>query len=357
MAPQRLNPKDRTMPRQTTQPSSQALRVGVLGAANIARQFVAAVRDCPDVQVVAVASRSADKAAAFGDALGVPRRYASYEALLADSSLDIIYNPLPNTLHAPWSIKALDAGFHVLCEKPLAMDAAEARRMFVAAQRNDRFLLEAYPYWFQPQTRDMLELIHGGVLGRIRYVQASFGFTMSNPVGNIRHNPDLGGGALRDAGCYALSLIQLAMGRAPQRVRATPRWADTGVDIAMHASLEYEDGAHAQMSCAMDVAYQRHALIVGDRGSLETEYPNHNGQPLLGQMRVRRGPGNQVPYEIVTSAPGSGFRFSAEAFAQKIRAGDAPALARAAQASIDIAATLEAIAQSATTGQAVEIAN
>ncbi len=339
------------------------LRFGILGCANIARQFVRDVAGSPLVRVQAVASREAARAQAFATDFGIGRAHASYEALLADDTVDAIYIPLPNTLHAEWTVACARAGKHVLCEKPLAISLAEAERMFAAAREHGVMLLEGYPWWFQPQTGAMVDLLHSGAIGRVRAVQASFGFALHDPTGrNIRSRPDLGGGALMDVGCYCLSLIRLATGAAPTRVRAQQRPGPTGVDIATLATMEYADGAVAQLHCAMDMALHRHGLIVGTEGCISTEFLNHTAeggrphpwayQPSL--LRVRRGAGNG-PMETVRSPTGSGFRFAAEAFAGVVARRDFAAIERAAQASLDIAATIDAIAASARGGGAVEL--
>jgi len=337
----------------TTTLPSQALRIGILGCANIARQFVRDVASSPAVTVAAVASRSADKAAAFAAEFGIQRHHASYEALLADAAIDAVYNPLPNHLHAEWTIRAAGAGKHVLCEKPLAMNQAEARAMFDAASSAGVMLLEAYPYWFQPQTGRLVELLQSGAVGRVMQVQASFGFTLRNPD-NIRMKPETGGGALLDAGSYPASFIRLVMGSAPRRVSAMAVPASTGVDLATTATLDWGDGRQAQLRCAMDLALHRHALIVGTEGLIETEFLNHTADTTSGHpwgyqpslMRLRRGAG-AGPIETLTSPVGSGFRFAAEAFAHVVAGGDRDAIDRAASASIDIAAMLDAIAASA----------
>lgn len=346
-----------------TRSSTPPLRIGVLGAANIARQFVRDVAPSRKVKVVAVASRDATKAAAFAADFGIARTHGSYEGLLADTQVDAIYNPLPNGLHAAWSIAAAQHGKHVLCEKPLALNHAEARAMFDAARQHRVMLLEAYPYWFQPQTGDLLKLLHGGAIGPVRLVQASFGFNLPGGTGNIRWNPELGGGALLDAGSYPLSLIRLVMGDAPQRVMAESRPAPSGVDIGTSATLLWDDGRRAQMACAMDLNIHRRATIVGTTGHIETEYLNHTAASTTGHpygyqpslMRVRRGPTGMVPLETVSSPVGSGFRFAAEAFARVVAAGDHAAIERAASASLDIAAMIEAVALSARTGQPADL--
>jgi predicted dehydrogenase len=334
-------------------PNSNPLAIGILGAANIARQFTAAVRPSDAVSVTAVASRNAETAKAFAESCGIATHYASYDALLADRSIDAVYIPLPNTLHAEWSIKAAKAGKHVLCEKPLCMGRAEAQAMFDVARENGVVLLEAYPYKFQPHARELVRMIGDGAIGTVRTMQASFGFTILNPDSNIRMRPDVGGGALLDAGSYPISIIRLVMGEAPVSVVATPVWASTGVDISMMATLEFSGQRYAQMSCAMNVANHRRAVIMGTQGTIETEYINHPSDAVPSQLRIRRGIANTIPFEDVASANGSGFKCEAEAFAAMIRTSDAAAFEDAAQFSIDIAATLEAIAQSARSGTAV----
>jgi predicted dehydrogenase len=353
--------------RKTTTPTTTPpLRIGILGCANIAKQFTRDVRESKKVSVDAVASRNADTAAAYAAANGIARHHGSYEALLADPAIDAIYIPLPNSLHAEWAVKAAAQGKHILCEKPLALGLAEAQAMFAAARQHGVMLLEAYPWWFQPQTRDLLALLHDGTVGDVRSMQASFGFNLANPANNIRMNPDLGGGALLDAGSYTLSMIRLVMGCAPTRVMADANWSDTGergVDISLMATLHYADGRRAQMTCAMDAATHRRACIIGSKGTVETEYLNHTStQPnhpwgyLPSQMRVRRGTANSIPFEDIASATGSGFLFAAEAFAKVVADKDFAAIDLAASASLDIAATLKAIARSARSGVAVDVA-
>ena len=354
----------------STQPTSP-LRIGILGCANIARAFARDVADSPAVQVVAVASRTQATADAFARSQGIPRALGSYEALLADPAVDAVYLPLPNSLHADWAIAAAAHGKHVLCEKPLALGLAQAQAMFAAAKQHGVMLLEAYPYWFQPQTGDMLALLRSGAIGTVQSMQASFGFKLAQPAGNIRMDPGLGGGALLDAGSYPLSLIRLVMGQAPVQVRADARWAGAGpddsVDIAMAGTLRYADGRQAQMSCAMDSGLHRHAQIVGSAGVIETEYLNHSADSdlhpagshpfgfLPSLMRLRRGGLPPLPFESLRSASGSGFRFAAEAFARVVAQRDFAAIDRAAAASLDIAATLEALARSAREGRAVDL--
>jgi predicted dehydrogenase len=343
--------------------SNPAIRIGILGGANIAKQFIRDVAASGLVKVTAVASRTPERAAAFATAHGVGRSHGSYEELLGDPDIDVVYIPLPNSMHAEWAIKAAEHAKHVLCEKPLALGAAEAKSMFDAARRHGVMLLEAYPYYFQPQTGALLELLNGGAIGAVKSVQACFGFMLANAHDNIRMKPELGGGALLDAGSYALSVIRLAMQSAPVRVSADATWADSGVDISLMATLHYADGRRAQLSCAMDAANHRRAVIVGSQGTIETEYLNHTSVQARGhafgylpsELRVRRGTANSIPFERVRSGVGSGFRFAAEAFAKVIHERDFAAVDRAAQVSLENAATLEAIALSARSGSPVAV--
>ena len=348
------------------------LRIGILGCANIAQPFARDIASSPFVKVTAVASRQVEKAAAFAAQHRIARHHGSYEALLRDEAVNAVYIPLPNGLHAEWAIKAAQAGKHMLCEKPLALGRAQAQSMFAAAQQHGVMLLEAFPYYFQPQSGDMLALLHGGAIGDVQSVQASFGFMLDAPKPgqplDIRLNPDLGGGALLDVGCYVLSLIRLVMGEAPTQVHAHATFAPTGVDISMTATLLFADGRRAQLSCAMNAANHRHASIVGTRGTLQTEYLNHTSAVNAGdangyvtshmRMRVDALPGASKPavFKDIKSPTGSGFRFAAEAFAKVIAEQDFAAISRAAQASVDNAATLEAMARSARSGLVERVA-
>jgi D-xylose 1-dehydrogenase (NADP+, D-xylono-1,5-lactone-forming) len=318
---------------------SKPLRIGVLGAAKIARAFIAGVAGSERVAVTTVASRDLAKAQAFAADTGLPRALGSYEALLADPEIDAIYNPLPNTLHAEWSVRAVEAGKHVLCEKPLAMSAGEARAMFAAAAKHGRHLVEAFPYRSQPQTLKLAELV---------------GVYFDDPT-NIRLRPEVGGGSLMDAGSYAVSLVLLVAGAAPTRVHAVQKLAATGVDISMVATLEFASGIIAQVSSSFATGYHRHALISGDNGSIETTFLNH--PPLGGPaaLHVKRGKLVSDPTEVITTADGNGFRFEADAFQQLIAHGPAAWNGATPQQSIDIAATLEAMGQSARSGQAVAL--
>jgi D-xylose 1-dehydrogenase (NADP+, D-xylono-1,5-lactone-forming) len=336
--------------------SGSPLTIGILGTANIARQFIDGVRGSAKVKIVAVASRSADKAAAFARETGVPHSCATYEALLADPAIDAIYNPLPNSLHAEWSIRAAEAGKHVLCEKPLATSPEDARAMFAAARRTNVILVEGYPYRAQPQIVRLRGLLSEGAIGNVRYIQASIGFPMSDPS-NIRLDPALAGGALMDAGCYPVSLVRMIAGARPNRVHAVADFADTGVDRTLVASLEHRDGLLAQISASFATARHRHAFIAGDAGSVGTNYLNDTSEAMPAILELKRGPGWDAKRESIVNPTTSGFLAQAESFSDLVAQGWDRWAGVSEQESIDIAVTLEALASSARTGATVVLRN
>src|ERR1700680_2103258 len=203
----------------------------------------------------------------MSDRCGIPQLHATYDSLLADPAIHAIYIPLPNNLHAQWSIRAVEAAKHVLCEKPLATSARAAEAMFAAARQNKVYLVEGYPYRAQPQTLKLRELLARGEIGRLQIVQASFGFLL-NDIANIRLDPNLGGGALMDAGSYPVSLVRMIAGERPARAQAIARWTESGVDRTLVGSIEFSNGVLAQIACSFAIARHRRAIILGDAGSI-----------------------------------------------------------------------------------------
>jgi predicted dehydrogenase len=334
--------------------SARPLRIGILGAAKIARAFVAGVHASAKVGVEAIASRDGEKARAFARETGIARAHASYESLLADPAIDAVYNPLPNSLHAEWSIRATDAGKHVLCEKPLATSEREARAMFDAARRNGVYLVEAYPYRAQPQTRRLAQLLAAGAIGRVQLVHAAFGFPFATP-GNIRLDPALAGGALMDAGCYPVSLVRLIAGERPVRVEAMAHWTGTGVDRTLVASLAFPGGLLAQIACSFATYRHRQALVVGDAGWIATTFLNDTTTAPQATLEIKRGDGPGAAHETIEAEAANGFRAEAESFADLVAHGWDRWTGATPEESLDIAATLEALAASARQGSAVDV--
>jgi predicted dehydrogenase len=335
--------------------SDRPLRVGVLGAARIARRFVDGARGLGNrMSVQAVASRSLDKAQAFAREFSIPQAHGSYEALLADPGIDAVYNPLPNNLHAEWSIKAAEAGKHVICEKPLAMTSAEAVAMFDAAGRHDVFLVEAYPYRAQPQTKKLAELLAARAIGNIQVVQATFGFPLTDPA-NIRLIPEMGGGAHMDAGSYPVSLVRMVAGASPVRVHALARWDPSGVDRTLAGTIEFANGVLGQIACSFSTARNRRALIIGDDGIIDTTYMNDTSADFPPVVEVRRGNGWDAKYEKLTLAMTDGFRAEIEAFCDLVAGGWDRWPGAMPEESVDIMRILEALAKSARGGGAVAL--
>jgi xylose dehydrogenase (NAD/NADP) len=340
---------------------TRPLRIGVLSTARIARSFVQGVAGSERIAVAAVASRDPDKAQAFARDFGIARHFGSYEALLADREIDAVYVPLPNSLHAEWSIAAARAGKHVLCEKPLSVGAEEARAMFDAARQHGVHVVEGYPYLAQPQTFKMRELLKDGAIGDVRLIQASFGFTLSDPH-NIRLNPALAGGALMDIGVYPVSLIRIVAGQCPIRVRAAAHWTEghgrdaAGVDSALAATLEFASGLFAQVACSFDAALHRQALIVGSAGIIQTTFLNHTSAEQPGVLSVRLGNGPKAVDGRIETAPINGFLAEAESFERLVREGPGLWSGATPAESVDIAMTLEALLRSARSGRAEPVA-
>jgi D-xylose 1-dehydrogenase (NADP+, D-xylono-1,5-lactone-forming) len=320
------------------------LRVGILGAAKIAGSFMVGAKASSRIEVVAVASRDHARGEAFARAHGIARA-CSYDALIADRAIDAIYNPLPNSLHAEWSIAAARAGKHVLCEKPLAGSLAEAEAMFAAADAAGVVLIEAYPYMFQPQTLELERLIASGAIGDVRLMFATFGFTVAEP-GNIRLDPALGGGALMDAGCYPVSFVRQVFGARPVQVTATARWGG-GVDQTLAATLEFPGGGIAQISCSFATGVHRRAIIAGSAGVIETDYHNHTDRATAPSYRIKRGTDWQADFETVPVASENGFRVEIDAFADLLEREDRVAERARRAASLDNAWTLATILERA----------
>ncbi|HWX32409.1 MAG TPA: Gfo/Idh/MocA family oxidoreductase [Steroidobacteraceae bacterium] len=330
------------------------LRFGILGTARIARSFVEGVRLSRHATVTSVASRDAAKARAFAQEAGLARHFASYEALLADRDIDAVYIPLPNSLHAEWSIRALQAGKHVLCEKPLSATAAEARAMFDAARQHGVHLVEGYPYRTQPQTLKLRELLDGGVIGDVQLIQGSFGFTLGAGE-NIRLSPQLAGGALMDVGTYPVNLARMIAKARPIRVHAVAEWSASGVDRALAATLVYESGLFAQITCGFNTCVHRQALIAGTRGVIQTTYLNHTSVASQAVLQLRVGTDKDAVDSIVQSSAINGFLAEADSFARLVSEGPAEWLGTTPEESIDGMLTLEAILESARSGRTVEI--
>lgn len=257
----------------------EVIRFGILGAARIApAALIRPARETPAATVRAVAARDRTKAEAFAKEHGVPQVHGSYEDVLADPEIDAIYNPLPNGLHCEWTIRALEAGKHVLCEKPLGSNAAEARRMAEVARATGRLLVEAFHYRDHPLAARMREIVASGTLGKLRHLEA----TMAAPLpfkSDIRYNWDLAGGATMDMGCYTLDLVRfLAQSERPGEptvVSAKAKLSSPKVDRAMRAELQFEGGPTATIACSLwsSQVLNLSCRAVGEKGEMRVINP------------------------------------------------------------------------------------
>ncbi len=262
-------------------------RWGIIGTGNIARQFAEGLAVSPFCEIRAVASRDSSRAAAFALAHRIPTTHGDYSAILADSSVDAIYLSLPNAMHHQWTIRALRAGKHVLCEKPLACSPAEAQEMFDVARINGRVLIEAFMYRAHPQTRRIVELIGADRIGSLKLIRTSFCFRVRNWQGNIRFDPALAGGALMDVGCYCVNFSRLIAGCAPSKVLAVARMHESGVDEQTSVVMQFPTGVTAEFTCGMMTQVDNSAYIAGDEGYLVAGWPWKPGPPAT-TIELRR---------------------------------------------------------------------
>jgi predicted dehydrogenase len=249
------------------------LRIGILSTADIARKkVVPGMRKADRCEIVAIASRDAAHARTVADELGIPVAHGSYEALIADPAVDAVYIPLPNHLHAAWTMAAARAGKHVLCEKPLAMTAADAERMVEACAAGGVRLMEAFMYRHHPSWVAVNQIVASGRIGRLRAVQSWFSFHNDDPT-NIRNNLDAGGGALFDIGCYAVNLSRMLFASEPVDVRASiVRDPTSGVDIVTSAILDFRDGI-ASFTCSIRAEPDQRVHIYGSDGRISVGIP------------------------------------------------------------------------------------
>jgi D-xylose 1-dehydrogenase (NADP+, D-xylono-1,5-lactone-forming) len=256
---------------------SEQLRWGLLSTAKINGALFKPLSKSKRNTLFAVGSRSEESAQAYAAEHGIPRAHGSYEALLTDPEVDVIYNSLPNHLHAEWTIKALQAGKHVLCEKPFALTLEEVDAMTEAARKSGKVLAEAFMYRTHPQTLKVKEIVASGALGGILTVKGGFTFTFSRP-GNYRLDPAFGGGALWDVGCYPLSYARTMLGLEPEKVFGWQVKSESGIDEFFSAQLLFPGGVHAQFDCGFRGPFRAFIEIVGTDATLHIPAPFHPGK-------------------------------------------------------------------------------
>lgn len=250
------------------------IRFGILSTANIGvEKVIPAMQQADHCKIYAIASRKSNRAEEAADALGIPYFFGNYEDLLADSDIDAIYNPLPNHLHVPWTIKALQAGKHVLCEKPIGLSSEEAQQLAEeAASYPDLKVMEAFMYRFHPQWRRAKSLVEQGEIGELRAINSIFSYYNDDPE-NIRNKPNMGGGAMMDIGCYCLSLSRFIFDQEPERINATVEYdPDFGTDRLASGILQFGNGT-STFTCSTQLVPDQGVAIYGREGKIEIEIP------------------------------------------------------------------------------------
>jgi D-xylose 1-dehydrogenase (NADP+, D-xylono-1,5-lactone-forming) len=319
------------------------IRFGILSTAHINRLLLAGARESNRVEVAAVASRDLARAEDYAREWGIERAYGSYEELLADPDLDAVYNPLPNSMHVDWSIRALEAGKHVLCEKPLSRRPEDVERAFDVAERTGRMLTEAFMYRHNPQTARLKELVGGGAIGELRVVRTAFSFTIDDKS-NIRLAADLDGGALMDVGCYCVSGSRLLAGE-PESVSGTSV-TEAGVDTVFAGTMTLPGNVIAHFDCGFTLPMRDELEAVGSEGSIFLDDPWHCRSPVI---EVRRS----GSVELIELEPVDSYRLELENLADAIRGEGDLLLGR--DDAVHQARAIDALYRSADTGSAVEL--
>jgi xylose dehydrogenase (NAD/NADP) len=250
---------------------STELRWGILSTARINRSIIPALRAVPGHALTSVASRNPEVGRRYSREWDIPRVFGSYGELVADSAIDAVYIPLPNSLHAEWTIRAVEAGKHVLCEKPLALTLAEVDAIIAAASRAGVIVMEAFMYRHHPQTLRLKALVEEGAIGRVQLIRGAFTFALTRP-GDVRLVTELGGGSLWDVGCYPVSMARYLTGREPERVVGFQRLGSTGIDEAFYGELDFGE-AHAQFDCGFTAPLRTHVEVIGTTGAIAVTSP------------------------------------------------------------------------------------
>lgn len=317
---------------------------GILSTARINGLFLAGARQSPDVKIVAVASRDAARAESYAREQRIERAHGSYEALFEDTDVEAVYISLPNSMHVEWAVRALEAGKHVLCEKPLSRRTKDVQLAFDTAERHQRLLMEAFMYRHNPQTLRLVDLVRSGAVGRLRVVRAAFSFAARDPA-NIRLSAELDGGALMDVGCYCVNSLRLIAGE-PGRVGAEQVIGGDGVDVVFAATMRCPDDVLAQFDAGLALATRDELEVVGEDGSLFLDDPWHCREPVI---ELRRNQG----VERIEVPVADSYRLEAENFSAAVRGQATPLLGRAD--ALGQARAIEALYEAAESAQTVAV--
>ena len=321
---------------------NEPVRWGILSTAHINRKVIPAVHASEKTELLAVASRDQARAEEYAREWKIERAYGSYEALLEDADVDVVYISLPNSLHCEWSIRAVEAGKHVLCEKPMSRHLDDVEAAFDAAAKNGRFLMEAFMYRHHPQTERLRQLVGEGAIGDLRVVRSCFSFSLYDTE-NIRLRTDVEGGSLMDVGCYCVSGSRLLAGE-PERVYAQQFVGPSGTDWVFTATMRFPGDVFAQFDCGTALPMRDELEAIGSDGSLFLDDPWHCVRP---EIELRRDEGT----DRITIEPADPYRLEIENLSDAIRGSGAPLLGRedaAAQARV-----IEALYRSAGTDTSI----
>ena len=315
------------------------MRLGIVSTADINRKVIPGAHASEKVELVAVASRDQTRADAYAQEWDIPRAYGSYEALLDDPEVDAVYISLPNTMHREWSIRSVEAGKHVICEKPFSRRPGDVEAAFDAADRAGRLLTEAFMYRHNPQTAKLVELVRDGAIGELRVVRSAFSYSLYDTE-NIRLRTDVDGGSLMDVGCYCVSGSRLLAGE-PESVYGQAYIGPSGTDWVFTGAMRFPGDVHALFDCGTSLLGRDELEAIGTEGSLFLDDPWHCLEPVI---ELRRSDG----VEEIRLDPTDSYRLELENLADAI-GGDAPLLLGRDDA-LGQARTIAALFRSAETG-------
>ena len=253
-----------------------SLRWGILGTARINKRLIPAFHAARRSELVAVASRDRDRATAYATEWNIPRGVAGYQSIIDDPAINAVYIPLPNSEHVPWTLAAVAAGKHVLCEKPLALDPADVDRIAIAARDAGVIVEEGFMYPHEPLTARVLQLVNDGAVGKVRAIVSGFTFSLERQ-GDVRLDPALGGGSLWDVGCYPVTYARMVAARDPKMVFGSAAWTASGVDEEFMGMLRFTGGATATIYSGFHAAYRTWLEIIGSEGAMTVPNPFRPG--------------------------------------------------------------------------------
>jgi xylose dehydrogenase (NAD/NADP) len=317
---------------------------GILSTANINRKFIPGAHSTETAELIAVASRDLRRAEDYAREWEIDRPYGSYEALLEDADVEAVYISLPNSLHCEWSIRAVEAGKHVLCEKPMSRHVVDVESAFDAAERNGRILTEAFMYRHNPQTKRLRRLVDDGAIGDVRVVRSCFSFSLYDEE-NIRLRTDVEGGSLMDVGCYCVNGSRLLAGE-PKQVYGQQLVGPSGTDWVFTGTMRFPGDVFAQFDCGTALPQRDELEVIGSAGSLFLDDPWHCLEPVIELRRDGR-------IERIEVEPADSYRLEIENLSDAIRGTADPLLGR--EDALGQARAIEALYRSAASGAAVSL--